>query len=64
MDDLERFKRLISDDRISTLLERYGLLFHFSYIGYQRPGYLKKMKLIENEILNRIGGTQNDKTKV
>lgn len=44
MDDLERFKRLISDDRISTLLERYGLLFHFSYIGCKRSGDLKKMK--------------------
>lgn len=44
MDDLERFKRLISDDTISTLLETYGLLYHYSYVGCQRPGDLKKMK--------------------
>lgn len=55
MDDLERFKRLISDDTISTLLETYGLLFHYLYVGYQRPGDSKKMKLIETEILKRIG---------
>ena len=58
MDDLERFKRLISDDTISTLLETYGLLYHYSYIGCQRPGDSKKMKLIENEILNRMGGNK------
>lgn len=55
MDDLERFKRLISDDTISTLLETYGLLFHYLYVGCQRPGDSKKMKLIETEILKRIG---------
>lgn len=57
MDDLERFKRLISDDTIYTLLETYGLLFH-SYVGCKRAVDLKKMKLIENEILNRIGGNK------
>lgn len=44
MDDLERFKCLISSDTISTLLETYGLLFHYSYVGCQRPGDSKKMK--------------------
>lgn len=58
MDDLERFKRIISNDTISTLLETYGLLFHYSYVGCQRPGDSKKMKLIENEILNRMGGNK------
>ena len=58
MDDLERFKHIISNDTISTLLETYGLLYHYSYIGYQRPGDPKKMKLIENEILNRMGGNK------
>ena len=38
MDDLERFKRIISKDTISNLLEKYGLLFHYLYIGYQRTG--------------------------
>jgi hypothetical protein len=56
MDELERFKRIISSDTVSTLLETYGLLFHYSYIGYNRPGDLKKMELIEIEILSRIGG--------
>lgn len=54
MDDLEKFKRLISNDTISTLLETYGLLYHYSYVGCQRPGDSNKMKLIENEILNRM----------
>ena len=58
MDDLERFKCLIRDDTISTLLETYGLLFHYSYVGCQRHGDSKKMKLIENEILNRMGGNK------
>ena len=58
MDDLERFKRLISDDTISTLLETYGLLYHYSYVGCQRPGDSNKMKLIENEILIRMGGNK------
>lgn len=58
MDDLERFKRIISNDTITTLLETYGLLYHYSYVGYQRPGDPKKMKLIENEILNRMGGNK------
>ena len=58
MDDLERFKRIISNDTVSTLLETYGLLFHYSYIGYDRPGDPKKMELIENEILNRMGGNK------
>lgn len=58
MDDLERFKHIISNDTISTLLETYGLLFHYLYIGYDRPGDSKKMKLIENEILNRMGGNK------
>ena len=55
MDDLERFKRLISHDTNSILLETYGLLFHYLYIGCQRPGDSKKMKLIETEILKRMG---------
>ena len=54
----ERFKRLISSNTISTLLETYGLLFHYSYDGCQRPGDSKKMKLIENEILKRMGGNK------
>lgn len=56
MDDLQRFKRIISNNTVSTLLETYGLLFHYSYIGYDGPGVSKKMKLIEIEILKRIGG--------
>lgn len=60
MDDLERFKRLISGDTIYTLLETYGLLYHYQYIGCQRPGDPKKMKLIENEILKRMGGNNHE----
>ena len=41
MDDLERFNLIISSDTISSLLETYGLLFHYLYIGYQRPGESK-----------------------
>nr|DAQ71789.1 MAG TPA: hypothetical protein [Caudoviricetes sp.] len=44
MDDLERFKRIISNDTVLTLLETYGLLFHYSHIGYDRPGDSKKME--------------------
>lgn len=58
MDNLERFKRIISNDTVSTLLETYGLLFHYSYIGYDRPGDSQKMELIEIEILKRIGGNK------
>lgn len=59
MDDLERFKCIISNDTVSTLLETYGLLFHYSYIGCdRRPCDSKKMELIENEILKRIGGNK------
>lgn len=42
MDDLERFKRLISNDTISILLEAYGLLYHYLYVGCQRPGDSRK----------------------
>ena len=55
MDNLERFKRIISKDTISDLLETYGLLFHYLYIGYQRPGDQYKMQIIENEIMKRTG---------
>lgn len=55
MDDLERFKRIISKDTISNLLEMYGLLVHYLYIGYQRPGDQYKMQAIENEIIKRTG---------
>lgn len=58
MDDLERFKRIISNDTVSTLLETYGLLFHYSYVGCQRLGDSKKMELIEIEILKRMGGNK------
>jgi hypothetical protein len=58
MDELERFKRIISNDTVSTLLETYGLLFHYLYIGYGRPFDSKKMELIEIEILKRIGGNK------
>ena len=47
-----------SNDTVSTLLETYGLLFHYLYIGYDRPGDSKKMELIEIEILKRIGGNK------
>ena len=56
MYDLDRFKSIIRCDTISNLLETYGLLFHYSYIGYQRPGDQYKMQAIENEILKRTGG--------
>ena len=58
MDNLERYKRIISNVTISILLETYGLLFHYLYIGDQRPGDQKKMELIENEILKRVGGSK------
>lgn len=38
MGDLERFKCIITKDTISNLLEMYGLLFHYLYIGCQRQG--------------------------
>lgn len=58
MDDLQRFKHIISNNTVSTLLETYGLLFHYSYIGCDRPGDSKKMELIEIEILKRMGGNK------
>lgn len=60
MDDLERFKRIISKDTISDLLETYGLLFHYLYIGCQRPGDQYKIQVIENEIIKRTGGYNHE----
>ena len=60
MDDLERFKRIISKDTIYNLLEMYGLLFHYLYIGCQRTGDHYKMQVIENEIIKRTEGYNHE----